>query len=203
MPEEIPYGGGNQGDFTPVREGCYAAYLRKVNRKTTKEGGWRIGFGFQIADGPFARRYVWYNIWVNVKNWVNKEGVERPPLNYQIRKMQALVDPEGHPLKNLREGETAKFVLEDDDFFTGSQKLFGVEVKNESWEDKRTGKRGVRTDNVTSVDLAENMMGQIENQRRFLEENPPDDDTDFNPDDYNQAGASGDYSEEDEVGGGY
>jgi hypothetical protein len=98
-----------------------------------------MGICWSILDGPYAKQYVWMNVWVNTAAYVDKEGVERIPTNWMIRKLQHFVDPNRHPdpeTQKIQEGEQIEITLEDAEFFMGYKAA--IEVEHGTYRDKKT-----------------------------------------------------------------
>jgi len=135
MPRKFHAGAGGKREFRKVPEGWYAVEIAKIKEEPGKDESIRFGVGCKVIDGPFAGEYAWLNLWIGTQPFTDKDGNQRQPTNYAIRKLQHMINPTRHadPSKQkIGEGETIEFILEDEAFFMGFK--FAVEVKHREWK---------------------------------------------------------------------
>ena len=124
-------GPGGKRDFRDVPEGWYAVEITHVKHGPIRDVpcGTRMRFGCKVLDGPFSGEYIWFNANVYEDQIPNQDGVLYWPGNWNIRKLQWMIDPKKHPNPyELQPGEDGMitWTWEEDEFFMKHQ--FAVQV---------------------------------------------------------------------------
>ncbi len=194
----------NQGEppkeFATVPEGWYIGKIDKVNsdyNESTKT--LRLGFGVKISEGEFVGRFAWLNMWVSDYFEDKKTGERTPSSNFQVRKLQAIKDPNKHPLKEAQPGEVLKVKVEDDGWFEGIELGFNVVheqyQKDGEWKIAAKVKKFMR---IADLDASNLSRGRDEGGGSSFGESSADDKSSGSPFENHDKGSA--RGEEDEDG---